>query len=211
MRHAKTDARSLVSIAFVGLVGPLFMFGLLGDQVEDRRASGLDREMLDLIKYFPRTPGDRTIGFATYAAIVLVALVPVALLWKRRKKEALFWAVAIGGVLALDPLLKNSFMRPSIGGASGYSFPSGSAMLSMAAAAAIVLLARRGRLLLAVAGAMVVIVYGISIVRAEWHYPTDVLAGWSLSFAWVNALWLVFAGPFDRLRKGVSLPRRDEE
>jgi membrane-associated phospholipid phosphatase len=212
MRHTKTDARSLVTLALVGLIGPLFMFALLGDQVEDRRASGWDHAILDLITYFPRTPGDRAIGLATYAAVLAAALVPLVLLWKRRRREALFWALLIGGVLALDPLLKNSFRRPSVGGGNGYSFPSGSAMLSVAVAAAIVLLARRGKLLLALAGAIIVIVYGISIVRAEWHYPTDVLAGWALSFAWVTALWLVFAAPsFNRLRKTAALRRRDEE
>ena len=65
------------------------------------------------------------------AAISIAAV--VVLVAKARRLDALFWMLAVGGVLALDLPLKQVFHRPPIddpGG--GYSFPSGNAMASAA-------------------------------------------------------------------------------
>lgn len=188
-RSPSVDLRAFVVSLLFGLVAPLVAFAVLSEKVVDKSAYRWDREILHLMSYLPRTPGNRTVELVTYAAMVLAALAPLGLIWRRRFREALFWALAIGGVVALDPLLKSTFKRPGVHEGSGYSFPSGSAMVSMAAALGIVFLARGRRLPLAFAGAVLVGCYGISLVRVEWHYPTDVLAGWSLSLAWVSALW----------------------
>jgi membrane-associated phospholipid phosphatase len=72
----------------------------------------------------------------------------VALLAQRRTRELAFVVLAVGGMLVLDPVLKELFQRPPITeGSGGYSFPSGTAMISLAAFGATVLLigSRRAR------------------------------------------------------------------
>jgi undecaprenyl-diphosphatase len=118
------------------------------------------------------------------------------LLVRRRLRAALFLAGAIGGAVALSTLAKGLVERPPIEGpADEFSFPSGSATWSMATAAAVLLLVRSRRELLAVAGAVLVLGLATVIVWEEWHYPSDVLAGWCLGLGWTVALWLLLRRP----------------
>jgi undecaprenyl-diphosphatase len=181
-----------------GIVVPLAVFGVIGDSVGDGHRFSWDAGIAKALDARgPRTPlgGDAVASVAAYAAVGVGALVALLLVRKRRVRQAFFWALAIGGSLALDPVLKSVFKRPSPDGSAGYSFPSGTAMLTVAAATAVVLLSRRRRLRLAAGGAAVVGAYAAVIVHARWHYPSDVLAGWALGLAWVSSLWLVVAAP----------------
>jgi undecaprenyl-diphosphatase len=129
--------------------------------------------------------------------IVSGALVTVgfgaALAATGRIRDAVFWFASIGGAIVFDPTLKAVFQRPGLGGSDDYSFPSGTAMLSMAAAVALLALARPGatRMAVVVLGAGGTVAAGLSVVYVDWHYPSDVLAGWCIAVAWVSALWLV--------------------
>jgi undecaprenyl-diphosphatase len=99
-------------------------------------------------------------------------------------------------MLLLAPVLKELFERPPVSEhGDGYSFPSGHAMRSMAAAAAVVLLAwpTRRRRPVAIVAAVFVAVLGLALVYNGWHWPSDVLAGWCLALAWVALLWQVLA------------------
>ena len=120
------------------------------------------------------------------------------LLARRRYRAALFLAAAIGGAVVLSTLVKALVERPPIEGpADEFTFPSGSSAWSMATAAAVVLLARspRERLAAVVTGAVLVLGLGAVIVWEEWHYPSDVLAGWSLALAWTVAAWIALRRP----------------
>lgn len=117
----------------------------------------------------------------------------LALLARRQFRAALFLVLAIGGAVLSSWIAKAVVRRPPIeGDASDYTFPSGSATWSMATAVALVLLARTAtrRRLMVSAGTALVLVFGWVIVWEEWHYPSDVLAGWCLAVAWVAAVWL---------------------
>jgi membrane-associated phospholipid phosphatase len=104
-----------------------------------------------------------------------------------------FLGAALLGAVLLSTIVKEVVERPPIEGEGGYSFPSGSATWSMALAAAAVFFARSaGERRLAVAlGAVFVLVYGAVITFEEWHYSSDVLAGWCLALSWVVGLRLV--------------------
>ena len=120
------------------------------------------------------------------------------LLFRRRYRAALCLAAAIGGSVAASTLVKGLVERPPIEGpADEFSFPSGTATWSAATATALVLVVASGRArtVLALAGAALVLGLGAVIVWEEWHYPSDVLAGWSLGAGFALAAWLGLGFP----------------
>jgi undecaprenyl-diphosphatase len=121
---------------------------------------------------------------------VVTGITAVVLVVRRRRVEALFWVLAVGGVVVLDLPLKQAFRRASIGNTAGFSFPSGNAMASVAILAAFALTcpARLRTWTLAV-GIPLVFVYGVALVYQLWHYPSDVVAGWCAALVWVMPLW----------------------
>jgi membrane-associated phospholipid phosphatase len=186
-------------VLLAGVVAPLVLFGALAAAVVlDGRIPGdvaLQRvlapiETLPLPShtqdYFDRSPA---VGMVLLAGLCLMLAV------RGRLVEAVFAVVAVGGLLAVEPLLKDAFERPPPSDhASGWSFPSGTAMVTMAVACWALLAAwprvrQRGRFAIGLA-APFVLAYGLAIVYLDWHYPSDVLAGWCLAVSWVASLWL---------------------
>jgi len=129
-------------------------------------------------------------------------------------RRAMFWALAVGGVLVLVPLLKVTFARPGIGAAQDqYSLPSGNAAASAAiVGAALLLLGRTPSRRIAALGALVVLAEGAGLLLLGWHYPSDILAGWCVAAAWVATVWLVVVARRDRtasrsrVQRGASSP-----
>jgi membrane-associated phospholipid phosphatase len=135
---------------------------------------------------------DPILGAITFALTAAAAAIGLVLLYRRRFRDAVFLGASIGGTVLLSTVVKALVERPPIEGGGDYSFPSGSAAWSMAITAAAVLLARsnRERRLVALAGAVFVLAFGAVITFEEWHYSSDVLAGWCLALAWVAGLRL---------------------
>jgi hypothetical protein len=155
--------------------------GLHGDKVRSLVSGRID--MLDLILH-------PAVQLAGLLVIVSVLLVMAA---RRRLRPALMIGFAVGGALVFEPILKDLFERPPVDpGDSGYSFPSGHAMRSMAAAAALTVAVwpMRWRWPTALLGALVVGLSGIAVVSNSWHWASDVLGGWCIGVAWVAALSL---------------------
>jgi undecaprenyl-diphosphatase len=124
------------------------------------------------------------------AAVGIVVL--VVLLVRRRWRDVLFFAAAVGVVWAVNPLLKEFVGRsrpdlwPLPADVSEYSFPSGHAANAAALVGALALLVRR--LPVVLLGAALLLVVGWSQLALGRHYPTDVLAGWVWALAWVVVL-----------------------
>lgn len=189
----------------VGVVLPLLAFGAIALAVDGNGVPALDAESLRAARLLDDR--DR-INFAmtavmqaSMAAAGLLAIgVAVVLVRWRRLREALFWSLAIGGAVLLDPVLKELFRRDAIGSGGEWSFPSGNAMVSAAiVAAAVVLLARSSWLKRAVAiGAALVVAEGAWLVALQWHYASDVAAGWCIAAAWVSMLALTLGRPLNQ-------------
>jgi undecaprenyl-diphosphatase len=125
------------------------------------------------------------------------------LLMDGKRGAALFVLVAVAGGSLLTTLAKLAFARPRpelvahLVEVSSYSFPSGHAMSSAVTYLTLgALLARtqaRKRIKAYLLGVAVVLtlMIGTSRVYLGVHYPSDVLAGWSLGAAWAMLCWQV--------------------
>lgn len=146
---------------------------------------------------------DPYVDATTIGVTALVAALSLWLLFRRQFRAAIFPVAVMGGAVLLSSLAKAAVERPAIEGGGSDSFPSGTATWSMATVAAVVLLASRLRwqkpaLLV---GAVFVAGLGAVIAWEEWHYPSDIVAGWCLALAWATGLWLALRRP--RLGLGV--------
>jgi undecaprenyl-diphosphatase len=144
--------------------------------------------------------------------VTLLTLVTAGyLLVSRRWRTALLVVASIGTGAILSSLLKLAFARPRpafvahIVEVTSPSFPSGHAMLSAityltlgALLASIERQPTRRGYCLGVA-VLLTLMIGASRVYLGVHYPTDVLAGWSIGAAWAMA-WLGIARLLRRAR-----------
>lgn len=141
-----------------------------------------------------------TVLGSTKVLLVLGAIVVIAFLLARWRRETLRFLVTMGGAALLNRVLKLSFQRPrpqpyfDLVAPASYSFPSGHALLSLCfyGAIAFVLAAhlRRSSQRMAVwlfIGALVLLV-GISRIYLGVHYASDVIAGFTAAFIWLMAV-----------------------
>jgi undecaprenyl-diphosphatase len=188
--------RALVLLAT--LAAPAVVFGAVAEEVAEGATLPWDAATYRTIERSAETVGtplgaQALLGIAALGGVAVLVGGTGHLLLRRRWRELAFVVLAIGGMLALDPVLKAVFQRPPVSpDGSGYSFPSGTAMVSLAVAAAgVVLLERRSlRWGAMLAGALACLGLGVSVVYLRWHHASDVVAGWCIALAWVSALWL---------------------
>jgi len=137
----------------------------------------------------------------SWIVVATMALLASAILWTQghRRAVALLWLGLIG-VLALSEGLKPSFARPRpevfawrTPEPRGYAFPSGHTLNATLAytlfAYVVSRLGPSGRLRAAagVSAALIVLLVGASRVYLGVHYPSDVVAGVLVGFAWAMA------------------------
>jgi undecaprenyl-diphosphatase len=142
------------------------------------------------------------LGSGVFLAIVAVAFVLLFARKKQYRAAGLLAVAALGGLLILLSL-KAGFARPRpmivphLLSVTEFSFPSGHAMMS-----AVIYLSIASLLAHSIKSgcrktAMIVMalllsgVIGFSRVYLGVHYPSDVIAGWSVGLAWACLCWLV--------------------
>lgn len=202
-----------IAMLFAGVLLPLALFGMLAEDVAERESLSFDRPILSFAHAMSTPPLDTAMYWTTQAgsALTLVpfdALVAAWLLRRGRRNAALFWAVSVVGAAIVNFAAKNIFtrVRPSMWlsrvAETTYSFPSGHAMSTMAAVAALCVLLwpTRWRWWALGMGGVGVALVGASRVYWGVHYPSDILAGWAASLAWVVGVRLLLDGA-DRLAR----------
>jgi undecaprenyl-diphosphatase len=141
-------------------------------------------------------------GLGGYAILTMLTLATVAyLLMAGTRAAALLVLVAIVGGTLLSTGLKFGFERPRpdlVPHATRVytaSFPSGHAMLSavtfltLGALLARVEKSRRTRAFIMGLAILITLMVGVSRVYLGVHWPSDVLAGWSVGAAWASLCW----------------------
>jgi membrane-associated phospholipid phosphatase len=199
-------------VLLVTFAAPAVVFGALAEEVAEGATLSWDGPTYRAIERSAKTVGT---PIGAQAMLTLAALGGVAalaggvlhLLRQRRFRELAFLALGIGGMVALDPVLKSLFQRPPVSpDGSGYSFPSGTAMVSLAVAGAAVVLVKPRVLRwgAVVGGGLMCLGLGVSVVYLRWHHASDVLAGWCMALAWLSALWLALLVPAYRRRRPIE-------
>ncbi len=186
--------------------GAVAAFGALSEEIREGEALALDTEGIALARRMRSSTADRVLGMATATGepwALTGVCAAVALYWLaqgRRKADVVTLGLALGGGGLVNQVLKHFFHRdrPALqlrrAHASGYSFPSGHAMMTLSTYGTLVALTTRHALLTKQAGAAVPIApvillclaVGWSRIYFEVHYPTDVLGGWSAGTVWLT-------------------------
>lgn len=204
-------------LVFAGLLLPLWAFAELADEIHEQETIPFDEPILRFAHSLAGEGFDRffvaisKIGYL-HGVVPFDIVLVLGLSLLRRFREATFAAIALGGSALLNIAAKQAFARDrpslweSIAPEHNYSFPSGHAMGSATLACVLTLLAWRTRWRWPVAAVMAafVLVVGLSRVYLGVHYPSDILAGWSVATAWAVAVYLL------AFRGGVGPWRRSE-
>ena len=168
----------------------------------------MPRRQLDAVMWAITTLG------STLVVGPLFVIAEVALLRVKRRREALFLAIALIGSVIMNGLLKLVFQRPrpDLPWAKtplDYSFPSGHTMNSLVFYLALALIAwviwgpRVG--IPATIGAIILaVLIGISRIYLGAHYFSDVVAGFIAGLAWL----LIVSAGFDAGNLGGPLAIR---
>lgn len=186
----------------------LALFGVMSVELERGKSWSLDRAILLAMRTpgHPETPAGPK--WLNQAAIDVSALGGYTVVWwlsvaaigfllvTRRRAEAALLTGAFAGSALLNAALKLFFHRarpdlvPHLTDVSNASFPSGHAMTSAATYLTLgVLLAhtqprRAARIYIVALAIAITLAVGLSRLYLGVHWPSDVLAGWSVGAAW---------------------------
>lgn len=203
----RVNGRRLL-LVFVGVLLPLWAFGVLVEELHEGAAFAFDKPGLEIANAMASAGYDQLfIGMSAlgylYGVVPADVLLVLGLAISRRYRAGLFAGVAVTGSALLNLVAKHAFARArpslweSIAPETSYSFPSGHAMGSMTLACVVVLLCwpTRWRWLAAAVAAGFVILVGLSRIYLGVHYPSDILAGWAAALVWTVAVYgLVYGG-----------------
>lgn len=200
-----------IALAWALILGPFLLWGELAENVWKHGSFRFDNPILLWMHRHSSAFLDRVmLGLSLVGGYPLLFVSGALLLFfllTSRRRNAIFVALCIGGVSALNVSAKLIFQRArpdlwvSLAPQHDYSFPSGHAMISSSFTAMIVALAwnatkslpRAGvwRLASALIGLVFVIAVGLSRLYLGVHYPSDILAGWLASCAWIALVRIV--------------------
>jgi len=198
----------------------LLLFALLASEVAEGNTQALD---VKVVRSF-RSAADparpigpewlelsvvdvTSLGSFTVLAIVTLAVTGLLVL-QSRYRTALFVAATVASGDLANFVLKRLFNRPRPSIVPHLrmmtpSFPSGHAMesaivyLTLGAVLMRVAERRSTKIYCLSVAVLLTVLVGISRVYLGVHYPTDVIAGWTVGFLWAGLCWLV-AERFER-------------
>ena len=195
--------RGLIEL-FLGVLVPLCGLALLARWVVHPQPPPWDVAILQRIHSHATPERDRMAEWITdlgtwLGVVPITSFLVVYLLLRRRSAQALFVLLSMVGSWLLNDAAKAFYgrERPALWNSATrmmwFGFPSGHAMASMALATAVTFLTWHTRYrwpALALSVVFVLVVSGSRLYLGV-HYPSDVVAAWLASLAWVVGLRLL--------------------
>ena len=189
------------------LLASLYVFAELAGEVFEKERFAFDAPLLVWFHGLVSPPVTAlALGLTFIGSVYVLAplgIVLLALLWRRSRRAAVFFALGFGGAVALNLVVKAFFARvrpdlfAQLSPESSFSFPSGHTMGSTAFFLALFLIVRqlmpRWQGWMALLGLVLTLGIGLSRLYLQVHYPSDILAAWALSSAWVLGLNVWYA------------------
>lgn len=205
------DLKLMLMLAGLSLLVMIFLF--IADEVMELDTEWFDHGILLALRDAPDDPiGPYAfeaavmhisgLGSGAVATLIVVIACVYMLLAGHKRYAALMLACSLGTLIVMQ-LSKGFFERPRptivthIDPPGGLSFPSGHSMISaamymtLAVVIARTLSRRRLRIYVVGVGALLAFLIGLSRLYLGVHYPTDVLAGWTLGLAWALVCGIV--------------------
>ncbi len=191
--------RGLLLAGVFGVLLPLCVFVCLAGAVSNQRDLVWDAAILKLLHHSATPWCDRIMVFVARSGridvVVVLAVLGVVVLKRERKmRDAFFLTLAIVGTVVINLLVRIVIQRThsAVWGAFAptfdFGFPSSQAADTLATVLVFSILVwpTRWRWSIIVPGVLYVLAVGVSRVYLSAHYPSDILAGWVLSLAWVT-------------------------
>lgn len=196
-------ASLITTIGTVGLISCLliiFVLAQLSDEVLDQEAFAFDQTILLGIHQFANPTLDRLMLTITslgnpLAVVAIPAITFAILLWRRYYQEAKIFVIDCLGGVVLSNGLKLVFSKPrpnlwqSAVEETSFSYPSGHALGStiLYGFLAYILATRYPQLagLIYAFAVLLIAAIGLSRLYLGVHWPTDIIAGYSIGFLWV--------------------------
>lgn len=205
----------LISLILIG--SALFAFFKIASEVAEGDTAAFDRMILTSLrstadphvpigpKWLPEAMTDLTAFGSTTGLLLVCSAVVLFLLLSRRVRTAGFVLAATIGGMSLAGLLKLAYARPRpdlvphLVEVTSSSFPSGHATdsalvyLTLAALLARTVPERALRIYTIGVAILLTLLIGSSRVYLGVHWPSDVVAGWTLGAAWALASSLLYS------------------
>jgi undecaprenyl-diphosphatase len=205
----------ILLLAVLAMVTGVWSFIAIADHVVEGKTRRIDDRLIRSLRN-PADPSDpigpewleevgrdlTALGGVAVLSLVTVAVVGFLLIRRTYHAVGFVLIVTVGG-LVLSLLLKRHFARPRpelvphLSAVYTSSFPSGHSMLSAVVYLTLgALLARlvEGpalKLYVLLVAMLLTLLVGVSRVYMGVHYPSDVLAGWSVGLSWAILCWLM--------------------
>lgn len=184
---------------FISALLSLVMFLLIAIEIGAKRQLFFDEPILFFIHSYTSPLFTSFFAIITHlgdsiVVLVIAALLSLFLMFKKMYRKIFLIAFSIGGIVLGNAILKMIFQRnrpnlwQHIVEETNFSFPSGHAMLSAALTIILVILFWNSKFRWLAAGFSIaaMILVGLSRLYLGVHFPSDIIAGWSLSIAWIS-------------------------
>lgn len=208
----RIESRALILV--IGAAGAFWAFFNIASEVSEGETSAFDRRILLALRN-PADPSDpigsrslqeamrdvTALGGVTVMTMVSIVAVLAFLIHRRRWHAGIMAATVLLAFVSSEGLKKlYDRPRPDLVPHGSYvyssSFPSGHSTLSAATFLTLAMLIaslepnRGTKGMVFILAALLVLGIGFSRVYLGVHWPSDVLAGWSLGAAWALAAWM---------------------